>query len=330
MLTLTAVMSMPLMAAAQRRDTAARTAYTIDIEHVEVSAARPMKQIGVQRTHLDSAVLHDNIALSLADALTFNSTVFIKQYGARHALDGILPRHLALAYAGDVERHEDQLAHAGHDRLLDDTVILHRRCVAAARHLLGERHGRRSGRRHSPLDRTHTAARIRPAIRSGRRVVLHIRRVPAPHIRQRPLAGIHTRRIFILAQRLPLRQPRQEGEHLRRAAQHHRPILPRRAQPQRRLPRPAPASGGILQYGAWRPLRPDGMVCQFAARHPSAERQLRRRRLREPPARAYAAQCRDDGTTYAPTTRSRPRPGMSTRIWHTTTAAIWATASWRR
>ena len=58
MLTLTAVMSMPLMAAAQRRDTAARTAYTIDIEHVEVSAARPMKQIGVQRTHLDLSLIH--------------------------------------------------------------------------------------------------------------------------------------------------------------------------------------------------------------------------------------------------------------------------------
>ena len=71
-------------AAAQQRDTttaAGRTAYTVDIEHVEVTATRPMKQIGVQRTHIDSAVLRDNISLSLADALTFNSTVFIKQYG---------------------------------------------------------------------------------------------------------------------------------------------------------------------------------------------------------------------------------------------------------
>ena len=104
MLTLTAVMSMPLMAAAQRRDTAARTAYTIDIEHVEVSAARPMKQIGVQRTHLDSAVLHDNIALSLADALTFNSTVFIKQYGratlSTASFRGTSPSHTQVTWNG--------------------------------------------------------------------------------------------------------------------------------------------------------------------------------------------------------------------------------------
>lgn len=104
MLTLTAVMSMPLMTAAQHRDTAARTAYTIDIEHVEVSAARPMKQIGVQRTHLDSAVLHDNIALSLADALTFNSTVFIKQYGratlSTASFRGTSPSHTQVTWNG--------------------------------------------------------------------------------------------------------------------------------------------------------------------------------------------------------------------------------------
>lgn len=93
---------------AQQRDTTAagrqRTAYTVDIERVEVSAARPMKQIGVQRTHLDSAVLRDNISLSLADALTFNSTVFIKQYGratlSTASFRGTSPSHTQVTWNG--------------------------------------------------------------------------------------------------------------------------------------------------------------------------------------------------------------------------------------
>ena len=94
-------------AAAQQRDTttaAGRTAYTVDIEHVEVTATRPMKQIGVQRTHIDSAVLRDNISLSLADALTFNSTVFIKQYGratlSTASFRGTSPSHTQVTWNG--------------------------------------------------------------------------------------------------------------------------------------------------------------------------------------------------------------------------------------
>ena len=40
-----------------------------------------MKEIGVQKTQLDTLVLHENIALSMADVLTFNTAIFIKQYG---------------------------------------------------------------------------------------------------------------------------------------------------------------------------------------------------------------------------------------------------------
>ena len=42
---------------------------------------RPMKEIGVQKTDLDSAALKENIALSMADVLTFNSSVFVKSHG---------------------------------------------------------------------------------------------------------------------------------------------------------------------------------------------------------------------------------------------------------
>ena len=37
------------------------TARSIDIEQVEIAASRPMKQIGVQRTLIDSTVLRENI-----------------------------------------------------------------------------------------------------------------------------------------------------------------------------------------------------------------------------------------------------------------------------
>lgn len=42
---------------------------------------RPMKDIGVQRTRFDSIAMKENIALSMADVLTFNSSVFVKNYG---------------------------------------------------------------------------------------------------------------------------------------------------------------------------------------------------------------------------------------------------------
>lgn len=54
---------------------------TIDIDEVTVVGNRPMKEIGLQQTKLDSAILKENIALSIADVLTFNSSIFVKSYG---------------------------------------------------------------------------------------------------------------------------------------------------------------------------------------------------------------------------------------------------------
>ncbi len=58
-----------------------KEAYKLDIEEVSIWGKRPMKQIGMQRTTLDSLTLHDNIAQSMADILTQNATVFVKSYG---------------------------------------------------------------------------------------------------------------------------------------------------------------------------------------------------------------------------------------------------------
>ena len=51
------------------------------LEELVVSARRPMQDIGVQKTTFDSIALKENIALSMADVLTFNSSVFVKSAG---------------------------------------------------------------------------------------------------------------------------------------------------------------------------------------------------------------------------------------------------------
>ena len=53
----------------------------IVLREVEVLGKRPMKDIGVQKTLFDSTALKENIALSMADILTYNSSIFVKNYG---------------------------------------------------------------------------------------------------------------------------------------------------------------------------------------------------------------------------------------------------------
>lgn len=65
---------------------------------------RPMKNIGVQRTDLDSASLKDNVAQSMADVLTYNSSVFVKSYGratlSTVAFRGTSPSHTQVTWNG--------------------------------------------------------------------------------------------------------------------------------------------------------------------------------------------------------------------------------------
>ena len=80
------------------------TARTVDIERVEIAGVRPMKEIGVQRTVLDSALLRENISSSLADALSSGSTLFIKSYGratlATASFRGTAPSHTQVTWNG--------------------------------------------------------------------------------------------------------------------------------------------------------------------------------------------------------------------------------------
>lgn len=76
----------------------------IAVERVEVVGRRPMKEIGVQQTRFDSMILKEHIALSMADVLTFNSSVFVKSYGratlSTVAFRGTSPSHTQVLWNG--------------------------------------------------------------------------------------------------------------------------------------------------------------------------------------------------------------------------------------
>lgn len=74
------------------------------LNNVTVTARRPMKEIGVTKTSIDSIALKENIALSMADILTFNSSVFVKSYGratlSTVAFRGTSPSHTQVTWNG--------------------------------------------------------------------------------------------------------------------------------------------------------------------------------------------------------------------------------------
>jgi len=63
-----------------------------------------MKEIGVQKTRFDSLALKENVALSMADVLTFNSSIFVKSYGratlSTVAFRGTSPSHTQVTWNG--------------------------------------------------------------------------------------------------------------------------------------------------------------------------------------------------------------------------------------
>lgn len=73
-------------------------------KEVTVTGRRPLKEIGVQRTRFDSAVLKEHVALSMADVLTFNSSIFVKSYGratlSTVAFRGTSPSHTQVTWNG--------------------------------------------------------------------------------------------------------------------------------------------------------------------------------------------------------------------------------------
>ena len=74
------------------------------LKKVDVTATRRLKDTGVQQTVLDSAALHDNISLSMADILTKHTTLFVKSYGrateSTAEFRGTSPSHTQVTWNG--------------------------------------------------------------------------------------------------------------------------------------------------------------------------------------------------------------------------------------
>ena len=83
---------------------AQRLSKGLHLPEVTIYGKRPMKDIGVQKTRMDSVVLKENIALSMADVLTFNSSIFVKSYGratlSTVAFRGTSPSHTQVTWNG--------------------------------------------------------------------------------------------------------------------------------------------------------------------------------------------------------------------------------------
>lgn len=80
------------------------TKRTHRLREVVIMGKRPMKEIGVQKTAIDSLALKENIAMSMADILTFNTSVFVKSYGratlSTVAFRGTSPSHTQVTWNG--------------------------------------------------------------------------------------------------------------------------------------------------------------------------------------------------------------------------------------
>ena len=96
--------SLPFLLSAQQKNSVSITKRVLRIPEVTVVGKRPMKDIGVQRTRFDSVAMKENIALSMADVLTFNSSVFVKNYGratlSTVAFRGTSPSHTQVTWNG--------------------------------------------------------------------------------------------------------------------------------------------------------------------------------------------------------------------------------------
>ena len=91
----------PCMSLAQQPKS---TAWHLSIPEVTVYGERPLKEIGTQQTKFDSVALKENIALSMADVLNFNASIFVKNYGratlSTVAFRGTSPSHTQVTWNG--------------------------------------------------------------------------------------------------------------------------------------------------------------------------------------------------------------------------------------
>ena len=76
----------------------------ISLNDVTIYGKRPLKEIGVQKTAFDSTQLKENISLSMGDVLTYNSSLYVKNYGratlSTVSFRGTSPSHTQVTWNG--------------------------------------------------------------------------------------------------------------------------------------------------------------------------------------------------------------------------------------
>lgn len=81
-----------------------KTAWKIDLKTVEVTARRKFEDIGATKTQIDTVALRESITNSLADVLSQNTSIFIKNYGrgtqATASFRGTAPSHTQVLWNG--------------------------------------------------------------------------------------------------------------------------------------------------------------------------------------------------------------------------------------
>ena len=77
---------------------------TIEVDEIVVRSARSLRDIGVQKSILNEAVLKENLAATMAEVLAQNSTIFIKSSGraslSTASLRGTAPSHTSVSWNG--------------------------------------------------------------------------------------------------------------------------------------------------------------------------------------------------------------------------------------
>lgn len=102
------------------------------LREVRVSAHRPLSQIGVQQSHLDTILLRDNISQSLSDLLSFGSSLYVKEQGrgslSTISFRGTAPSHTQVLWNG-ISLNSPMLGFSDLSRIpshfVDEASLLH-------------------------------------------------------------------------------------------------------------------------------------------------------------------------------------------------------------
>ena len=104
LLLILAILITPYLAVAQDDNDRDWVRKGLHIPEVAVYGNRPIKEIGTQQTKFDTLALKENISLSMADVLAFNSAIFVKSYGratlSTVAFRGTSPSHTQVSWNG--------------------------------------------------------------------------------------------------------------------------------------------------------------------------------------------------------------------------------------